>query len=144
MEIWEQWRLPHLLNVHLKKKRKRMQPGEGYTAWVVVPDSRPARLNRSGATVVWLLCSESKAFQPRSAIGAAGTEEGVGTVAAPPGRLRLKDGTALSGGWMDLPTHQMKGWEDWGWGLAKEDPVFQTGEGISNPACFTFSRITTA
>lgn len=50
----------------------------------------------SGATAVWLLCSESKAFQLGSAIGAAGPEERVGTLAAPTGRLRLKDGTALS------------------------------------------------
>lgn len=73
-----------------------MQPGELHTASFCVPDSRPAHLNKSAATVSWLRCSESKAFQLGSARGAAGTEERVGTPAAPTGRLRLKDGTALS------------------------------------------------
>lgn len=94
-----------MFTVHLKtsgRGRGGGQPGEQVTAWVVVPDSRPVELNMSGATVIWLLCSESKAFQLTSAIGAVGIEERVGTLAAPTGRLRLNDGTALSVVFMDF------------------------------------------
>lgn len=75
-----------------KKKKPPMQRGEDSTARVFVPGSISARV----LLLYGYFVRNQKALQLGSAIGAAGPEERVRTLAAPAGRLRLKDGTALS------------------------------------------------
>lgn len=78
-----------------------MQPGEDDTALVFVPGSIPARV----LLLYGYFVQSQRHFSLEVQIGAAGPER-AGTLAAPTGRLRLKDGPALSVESMDfLQTH---------------------------------------
>lgn len=134
MQIWEQWHRPRLSTVRLKtsrkekkEKKKKMQPREDSTAWVLVPGSVPARV----LLLYGYFVRSQRHFNVEVQLELQVRRESGRHPGSSSRKTEAKRWHRPVSGMNGLPPKrtQGKGWEDWGWGLAKERPVFQTGKG---------------
>lgn len=125
-----------------QRKKKKMQPREDSTAWVLVPGSVPARV----LLLYGYFVRSERHFNVEVQLELQVRRESGRYPGSSSRKTEAKRWHRSVSGMNGLPPKrtQGKGGEDWGWGLAKERPVFQTGKGASaiQPA-FTFSRIIT-